>query len=463
MGTWIANSWRAAASGFWLVPGGLMLLGLALAVLLPEVDRRVSGITPRGLQTTAVTARATLTSLCGAMVTVTGLVASTTMVALSITAGQLGPRLLRSFLRQMVTQVTLGFCLGTSIFCLILLRRVGSLDGEAFVPHLSLLVATAAAVGSLAMIVYFIHRVAYSMQAQNVASDVADDLDNAVDRLFPATVGDVPTAEPDEDEEPIDDQWREMWDRFDSEPPDAVPADQDGYLQAIDGHALLRLAQRRDVVLRLRARPGDYVRRDEIVCEALPAGRFAEGDHRRVRRSLYTGASRTPQQDVACAIHELVEIALRALSPGVNDPFTAITCIDRLSSALRRVVQRDLPSGLRVDEQGEPRLIVQPRTHASIIATGFDQLRQNARGNVAVVARLLEALEAIAARASTRSARIALARQADLLVESARDGGLTGPDLADIEERYQRLRDTVTPRRPSLLRSTDGDSAAATA
>ncbi len=446
MRTWLTNWWNAFSTGFWFVPGLFLLSGVFLGFAAPELDawyQRQSLPVPSALQTTGKTARATLTALCGAMFTVTGLVFSTTTVALSITANQLGPRLLRNFLRQLVTQVTLGICLASSVYCLVLLRRIDKLDGSLFVPHGSLMLASALGLLTLMMVIYFTHRVVHSMQAQNVVSDVADDLDEAVKRLFPDRIGTRPEASDGQDD------WKPVWRSFEEREYDSVASLSDGYLQALDDDNLMRIACEKDLTVRVRTRPGDYVREGENLLDVMPAGRLGENDSGQLQRLFLMGNTRTTQQDVECAVNDLVEIALRALSPGVNDPFTAMACIDRLSGALRRLAIRRPPSGRRVDEDGNLRLVARPRTFASVVDAAFNQLRQHSRGDVAVTVRLLDALTAIVREADRASDRTALREQAEMVVEAAHEEALLQRDLEDIEAQYDSFTTALNEASPS--------------
>lgn len=421
----------------------LLVAGVLLAIVASEVDRRLDTFVPDALQTTADTGRATLSALCSAMFTVTGIVFSTTTVALSITSNQLGPRLLRNFLEQKVTQATLGICLGTSVFCLLLLRRVDKFDGEPQVPHGSILLAGVLAIATLMMIVYFIHRVTHSMQANHVASDIADDLDKAVQRLFPAQFGQGRSDRP----------WRDHWNRFDEQDADVLPAIREGYVQAIDASALLATASDADVRLRVRSRPGSFLRDGDPLLDAMPSGRLTEQQARQLQRAFLVGNLRTPAQDVECAANELVEIAVRALSPGVNDPFTAITCIDRLGGALSRMASREPPAGTREDESGELRLVLRPRTLEDVLRSAINPLRQHCRNDVAVTIRLLDALRAISQRAVREADRAAVRRQADMVIHAAREVGLVEGDLRDIEHAYERVLKTLSEE----TRSQPGD------
>lgn len=436
MRTWLANWWHALSTSFWFVPGLFLLAGLGLALLIPELDdwyQERGGYVPDSLRTTATTARATLTALCGAMFTVTGVVFSTTTVALSITSNQLGPRLLRNFLQQLVTQVTLGVCLASSVYCLTLLRRVDKLDESLFIPHGALLLASVLGLVTLMTVVYFTHRVVHSMQAQNVVSDVADDLDVAVQRLFPERIG---RRQEEAEDEASEEAYERAWRSFDEVECAPVESDQDGYLQAIDDAGLMQVASELDLCLRVHARPGDYLREREPLLDATPADRLDEEAACRMQRMFLVGNLRTTQQDVECAVNELVEVGIRALSPGINDPFTAIACVDRLSSALRKLAGRRPPSGVRADPSGETRLVVRPRRFAAVVDAAFNQLRQHAKGDVAVTVRLLDAIASVSSVVESGDDLGALKEQADMIAETARGMGFSDRDLRDIEASY---------------------------
>ncbi|MCA9233974.1 MAG: DUF2254 domain-containing protein [Planctomycetales bacterium] len=440
MWTWLANLWRTVSSSFWFFPGASLLAGLCLAIFMPVVDQHIGDRLPAVLRTTAPTARATISALCGAMFTVTGVVFSTTIVALSITSAQLGPRLLRNFLRQMTPQITLAICMATSVYCLVLLRRVDEIDGKVFVPHLSVALASVLGVATLLMIVIFIHRVSHSIQAQNVVSDVADDLDSAISRLFPERIGEPPDPAADKDSAPVGTSWETLWQRFDDEESSVVRADRDGYIQAVDDSGLLALAEKQDALVRLNARPGDYVREGQPLLYLLP--RRADEDDlpdAEICRMFILGNTRTTQQDVECAVNELVEVALRALSPGINDSFTAIACIDRLSGTMRRLARRRMPAGGRCNEDRKPRLVAKPREFSRVVDAAFNQIRQNAAGNVAVSIRLLDAIEAIGAETQREEDRQALLRQADMIGNASTSAPIAEDDRRDLLQRHERL------------------------
>jgi uncharacterized membrane protein len=283
------------------------------------------------------------------------------------------------------------------------------------------------AVSSIAVLIYFVHHVSSSIQVDQVIAAVFDELRAGVDRLFPDRVGEA--------EERPSQGLPEAFER-EAQP---VCARADGYLQAIDGEALLALAAREDLVVRLERRPGHYVFTRSVLARIWPAGRLDEVLEREICSAFVLGAQRTPAQDVEFSVHQLVEIAVRALSPGVNDPFTAIRCVDRLGSVLCRLAERAMPSPYRNDSEGRLRVVAYPISFAGLAAASFDQIRQNGRTHAAVTIRLLEVIAAVAACARRPEDLAALRVQAEMIERGSREGLTEERDRADVADRYRAV------------------------
>jgi uncharacterized membrane protein len=223
-----------------------------------------------------------------------------------------------------------------------------------------------------------------------------------------------------------------------------ITAIESGYLQVIDTKALMALSQRHDVVIRLRVRPGHFVVSRHPVAEVTPASAGAcEEISQRLNDLLIIGPERTSIQDVEFAVEQLVEVGLRALSTGVNDPFTAINCIDRIGSVLSFLAQRELPEAERYDQKGKLRVIAKPYTYGGIINTAFDQLRQAARGEVAVSLRLLETIRMLAERRLPNDYSEALSAQAQGIYHANKDAFNFEKDRTDLQERYRTVEDLL--------------------
>lgn len=443
MKAYLLNLWDGIRTSYWFVPTLLALATVLLAMIMPAVDEWANdaGIkVPEWIRTTTETARSTLSTVAGAIVAVAGTVFSITIVTLSLASQQFGPRLLRRFMYDLVTQLTLGVFLSTSLYCLLILRIVESHEGGMAVPHFAVLTAVALTVLSMAMLIAFIHHIAMLIQAPNVVAAVARDLDDAIVRLFPEKIGQPPdhTHQPDGDaaERGLDGDGR------------LVRCTKEGYIQAIDGDGLLNFARENDLVLRLLARPGHYVAVDAPLARVwneTPAARNDNDDDEwatRINDAVIVGTRRTPRQDVECAIDELVEVAIRALSPGVNDPFTAVNCVDRLGASIGRLAERKLPSPYRFDDDDNLRVIAQTVAFGDVLNAAFNQIRQYGRGSVAVTIRLMEALTVIASRATRPVDRDAVRSHVEM-INRVGETFEEAHDRKDLADRYDRLIDAL--------------------
>jgi uncharacterized membrane protein len=428
--------WFLVRGSYWFVPalmaGGAVVLSAATIAIDDRVPARaVAGLAwvytggPDG-------ARTLLSTVAASMITVAALTFSITMVTLSQASSQFGPRLLTSFMRDTGNQVVLGTFVATFIYCVLVLRTVRA--APEFVPHVSITVAVALAVAALGVLIYFIHHVALGIQADEVIAVVARDLDGAIDVLFPETSGEGPARSPA--------PRAEIPPAFEREAR-PVPARDSGYVRTIDTDGLMRLATERDLLIRLAYRPGHFVVRGSRLARAWPPDRVDDEVAEAIRKTFLLGEQRTLEQDVEYAVGQLVEVALRALSPGVNDPFTAIRCVDRLGAALRRLAERTIPSPYRHDDAGTLRVVADAVDFAGVVGAAFDQIRQAARANVAVTLRLLESIARVLEGARRQGDREALLRQAAMVCQGAEGAVPQLEDRAAIEERYRRLSDVV--------------------
>lgn len=322
----------------------------------------------------------------------------------------------------------LGTFVATFIYCILVLRTV-RVDPP-FVPHVSVTVAITLAVAGLGVLIYFIHHTAVGIQADTVIAAVAQDLDQAIDHLYPEELG--------EERARGDGLRAEIPAAFEHEAR-TVAAQGSGYIRAIDTEGLMALATERELLVQLLYRPGYFVVLGGTVARVWPPGRVDEAVRERVGGVFLLGKQRTLEQDVEFAVNQLVEIALRALSPGINDPFTAITCVDRLGAALRRLAKRAMPSRYRYDGAGALRVIADVMDFDGVVDAAFNQIRQAACANVAVTVRLLETMAVVREGARRHEDLETLKRHASMIWRGA-DTAVTEPgDRAVIEARYQRL------------------------
>jgi len=438
------SEWRRdnLRTTLWLVPALEMLGAGALFALTYFFDRAAydGHITlPAWVDSgSADAARQILTAIAAAVITVVGLVFSITIVALTLASTQFGPRMLRNFIRDRITQLTLGSFVASFVYAMLALGSV-SHESPAFVPHLSITVAIGLVLVDVAVLVVFIHHVAKSIQLPEVIAGIARDLSAAIDAELPAIRPEgVPSPAM----------------GLDPSAP-TVPATSSGYLQYVRIDELVGLAVELDATIELLYRPGHFV------VEGLPLARVvpqsaAPALARVLQRNHVTGANRTLTQDLSFAIDQLVEIAIRALSPAVNDTFTALTCIDWLSDGLSKLTLRWGPQPEHRDAHGRVRVITAAPNYEGVIQRAFDKIRQAGRGMPAVLIRQLDALTRIAANTNNDAQRRALLHEAEMVLRASEESIPEPSDRADVRRRYDALVDAATApdrtdRDPSAL------------
>ncbi len=358
----LARFRESARSGFWAVPSLCVLLAAVLALVIVRLDRELQenrfgdytfGAGPDG-------AREMLSAITSSMITFTGLVFSITIVVLTLTSSQFSPRVLRTFLRDRVTQFSLGVYTATFTYSVLVLRtvRASSDDGdEAFVPALATTVAIALLLVSVAMFVVYINHIATSIQVSSILAHIGAETRGVLERRIPT--GARPAPRPTRPVAPATVQ---------------VPAQAAGVLTSVDVKALTSAAGAADVVILSELGLGDYVPEGAPLCEVVgdPDGL----DLVAVSAAFVLGKERTMQQDVAFGFRQLVDIAEKALSPGINDPTTAVQALDELHDLLRRLAVRTLPDGGHRDEAGRLRLLLPAESLEDYLALALDEIGQ---------------------------------------------------------------------------------------
>ncbi len=414
------------AETFWLVPGAMVLAGMLFAVALVDLDR--GGHLPDWLTTSSwfyngggTGARTLLGAIASSTIGVAGTVFSITIAALSLAAGQMGPRLLRNFTRDRGVQVTLGAFLGTFSYALMVLRSVRTQDEGPFTPHLALSFGIVLAIACVGTLVYFVAHMANRINVDTVVELVSADIRAAMQDTVIET---APSSAPP--------------DAFWAHATTVVDARR-GYLQQLDEPGLADWAARHGTALRLLVRLGDYV---------FPGAPIAvmsvqvPGAEQAIRDATALGATRGSRGEVEYAVRQLVEVAVRALSPGINDPHTAMSVLDRLGVALCDLAGRHLPSGVTLRDDAVA-LVVPSVGYRSLVDLMFHMIRQNAAGSAAIMIRLLDVLTVVIACESNQARTAELMRHAELVwADAQRDIG-NPCDLADVGRRYTTLQRTL--------------------
>jgi uncharacterized membrane protein len=423
-------------ASFWFVPLLIVIVDSALAVALIETDSAGSdrwlAQWPRLFGVGAEGSRQMLSTLAGSIMTVLGVTFSMTLVALTLASSQYTSRVLRIFMRSRVTQTTLGVFAGTFTYCLIVLRTIRSGSGVEFIPGLAVFFAFVMALGSVGVLIFFIHHIASSIQASSIIASVARETNSAIDRLFP--------AEKDQESDEKDDE--RLIRTLDEMNWCAAPAEESGYIQSLDNEALLSLARDKRTILRMERGIGDFV----VKKTALASLALEEAPDKETVAAINAAYSisnhRTVDQDPAFGIRQIEDIALKALSPGVNDTSTAVMCIDHLTAILAHLAGRQLPPS-RISQDGELRVIRIVPTFESLLTDSFDQIRRSAAGNVAVIARIISSLDNIARLTDSPHRRKALYEQLQGIAELAERTIESTHDLKYIKKRLMPLREML--------------------
>lgn len=369
-------------------PAGIaMVLGLLAGFLLPEVDDWLDIAVPLFVFASQDAARSMLETIATATIAVAGVSFSVTIVAFTLSASQLSPRVLRSFRRDLTSQLTLAAFVGTFIYCLAVLVRLGSLGAER-VPNLSIAVAVALALISFALFATFIGHITSMLQPSSVIASIAANAASSWTRPYPAEVGPEP-AVPDAAVAASESRMRAC-------SPTALRSSDAGFLVAIGARQAVELAARHDALIRQGTAIGEYVLPGQLLAEIwAPDKRAAEAVRSGLAGEFELAAQRTVPQDPAFPVRQLADVALKGLSPGVNDPTTACNAMETMTACLIRLAEIDPPSRVRTDAEGSARFVALAPSLADLIHLGFEQVRVFAEPDPVVASRLLELLASL--------------------------------------------------------------------
>ena len=435
----IRNMLALLRGQLWPLPLAIALSGVGLAYLVLTYGSAVFAaldVGRRGLwwlySGDAGTARGLLSSMLSGLMTMTSLVVSVTFVILTLSAQQLGPRLVPTFMGDRQIQAVLGLFIGTILYLLVVLRTIHDTLGGEGVPHLAVTVASGLTVLCLLALLFYVHKIARSIVADNVVEAVARILARSIREMLPERPGPGGDA------------------------PDLPPGPaiarlslgRSGSIQAVDYDRLVRLAREHDLVLRVCVRAGHFVlsRGDHVT---LHGGRMDERIASGIREAFVIGAERSPAQDLEFAMRQLVEIGLRALSSGINDPFTAIAVVDRLAAALEEILRRAPQPRVLRDGAGTPRVIADRSTVAGLVDAAFDSLREAASGSPAVLIRMADVLAALAPSLSDDAAATAARRQLERIAGTAEIGPLSRSDRDAVLRRVALAGEAIAGRGPA--------------
>ena len=430
MKTHLRKLWDSLKSSYWFIP----LVMMALAILLwwgtSTLDYVLSIRDKKNIAwlyiSDADSMRTLLLTIAVAIIGVVGVVFTIIMVPLSIAATQFGPRLLRNFLRDTGTQVTLGTFNATFIFCMAVLLQLSN-SGKNHLPQIAVNMALLLGLISFGVLIYFINHVAVSIQAPVLVAKVSKELQAAIryelhdkpDTFLvdtqPNQVPDLPAAH------------------------SIIPAVTSGYLQVRDDEELLRLAVKHNLVIQIATNPGDFIVENSTLIFTWPETDTANL-LKPVNAAFIIGVQRTLVQDITFGINELAEVAIRALSPAINDPFTAMTCLDWIGSALCSVCKKTFGETEMYDDKGNLRIIRSSITFADLANAAFNQIREYGNTSTAVTMRLLNTIQVVANCTVTDEQRNVLLHHATLVERGCHFGLREESDRKMITDRFEIIK-----------------------
>jgi uncharacterized membrane protein len=359
----------------WLIPALMSVAAVASVFVLLSAGQIVP--TPDGklpwwlFSGDASTARDLLSTLLSGMITMTSLVVSITIVVLSLAAGQLGPRLIWNFIGDRQIQSVIGLFIATILYILLVLRSINEALGPEHVPQVAVTIASALAIACMFALLFLVNKLARSIVSDTIVREVADRLDAAIS-LLPCKPA---SGERDATEFGIDTSAK-------------VAFVKSGYVQFADYDTICDFASERDVLVRVNVRPGEFALRGSIAVSIEGRNAVTPDKIDRLLGAISLGPERTPSQDLEYSVRQLVEVAVRALSPSLNDPFTAIAVIDRLASALESLASRAPPRSEFRDSDGRLRVVSSRTGFADFFDAALSPIRRAAAGHVIVLVRL---------------------------------------------------------------------------
>ncbi len=443
MNTRFRHYWQQLQESLWFVPGLMVITAIGLAGGLIEFDANTSwngtkrypllfGVGAEG-------SRGMLTAIAGSMLTVAALAFSLTLTTITQVSSQYSPRVLRNFMADKINQIVMGYFVAVFTYCLIVLGTIRGTDENKFVPGTAVLAGLVLALGGVAALILFIHHIAESLQTGTIVRHIHQETVDAIENLYPDKFG-APISDPDETKaaQAYSDATTGWY---------PVLSGRTGYLQRINTDGLLRWAIKHKVVLRIDRDMGAFVGENSVIFSVRSGTERPDPDEvdwpDDLIKYVSIGRNRSISQDVSFGVQQLVDIALKALSPGINDTTTAVMSIDYLGAIVSELAHRDFPSPLRSDGK-YLRISVMSADFESYIRLAFDLVRINGKGNHAVLQRLIRALALISDCVVDDTRKVIIREQASLTVAHAQETLATDYEKKEVRALYDTLKEKWT-------------------
>jgi uncharacterized membrane protein len=437
-------AWDRLKVSFWFAPA-VMSLG---AILLVMVMNWVDSLIPNAmllnsmlvLSASGSELRSMLIAMAGTILATAGVVFTLLTLPLSTVAAQYGSRLLRLFLGDRTTQFVLGMFVGTFVYCLAAATSIPYGDVVREAPQVLVSMGLLLMLATFGSLILLVQHISTMLQAPQIAAAAGAELLEVVQSEIRDETGNVAkeTSLPEAGTPAVPNTIavEQVMKESEGYP---VRVKGTGYIQYIDPEYMLTLAGEKDLVIRLLRKPGAFVWHGEVVALVWPAGRIDQQVDRQLRLAFRLGNQRTPTQDVEYAVNQLVEMAVRAMSPAINDPFTAMTCLDYQAQGLALMAQKGRESPHIYDQEGQLRLIFEPLPFAQLLNSAFDMLRHASCDNATVLLHMLEVIEAIGRETKSPERRQLLLQHASLVLAESQAGALTEHDRQLIQRSVEAL------------------------
>lgn len=434
-------------TGYWFLPVLGVLLAVILAQLLLQLDAQIpnESLADNRLVLSAPPeqARPFMTNMAATILTTTGIVFSLLTVPLSLAASQFGSRLLRIYLRDRTIQVVLASFVCAFVYCLLMALAIPASESVGDTPQVAITFGLVLSMAALASLLLLVQHIASALQAPNLVAAAGSELDGVIDAIFAAT-----------DDGRLSQRRAEaqlLLAQLDREG-SPIHAARQGYVQAVDVEVALLVAKRHDLFIRLIRSPGHFVQAGDVVALVGPPGNVRNLAAANLTDAYRLGNLRTPAQDLEYAINQIAEVAVRAMSAAINDPYTAMTCLDHLGARLARIAARPLPLSMLYDDSGRLRLINDDHSLSDLLRAAFDLLRRASRETPEVLLSMLTAIEQIGRTAYSDEYRAELRRHVALVKAESEASSSIAWDKERVERRCDELLASLAATNPEQLK-----------
>jgi uncharacterized membrane protein len=436
--------WDRMKVSLWFVPLVMALAAILLSWLLSLLDERVPNEMLNDsrffIAGSASEMRAMMIGIAGTVLATAGVVFSLLTLPMSTVASQFGSRLLRIFLRDRTTQFVLGMFVGTFTYCLATAFSIPLDATQSESLQITVTFGMLLMLITFASLIILIQHISTMLQAPNIVAAAGADLMDVISMGTP--------EEADENQKAPEERIKELLVESEAF---QLRVKEKGYIQFVDPQIIMNLASEKDLVIYMLRKPGQFIRSGEIAALVWPAAKVEEHLATNLRRSIQIGNQRTPTQDVEYAINQLVEVAVRAMSPAINDPFTALTCLDYLADGLAQFTRYGEGNSNFFDDNGRLRLVYEPVDLDELLDAAFNMLRHASCDNATVLLHILDTIDVISQETKSLEAIQGLLRHVYLVKAESHVGALIEADKHRILQCVEMLETKFTSTEQGLV------------